>query len=74
MKLHNENIEKSIKINIIGTSNLVLECEKLNIKIIYFSTNYVYPGKKGNYKETSPLLPVNNYAWSKMGGECAVQM
>ena len=51
MKLHNENIEKSIKINIIGTSNLVLECEKLNIKIIYFSTNYVYPGKKGNYKE-----------------------
>ena len=42
--------------------------------MIYFSTNYVYPGKRGNYKEEDPLLPVNNYAWSKLGGEAAVQM
>lgn len=74
MKLHYENLEKSISTNIIGTSNLVLECSKLDIKIVYFSTQYVYPGEKGNYKENSPLLPMNNYAWSKLGGECAVQM
>ena len=42
--------------------------------MIYFSTSYVYPGLKGNYKETDPVLPVNNYAWSKLGGEAAVQM
>ena len=48
--------------------------QKKNIKLIYFSTNYVYPGKRGNYKEEDPLLPVNNYAWSKLGGEAAVQM
>ena len=42
--------------------------------MIYFSTSYVYPGIKGNYKESNPLLPWNNYAWSKLGGECAVQM
>ena len=30
--------------------------------------------KTGNYIEEDPLLPVNNYAWSKLGGECAVQM
>ena len=74
MKLHNENLEKSIRTNIIGTCNLVIECSKLGIKFIYFSTQYVYPGKKGNYKENSPLLPMNNYAWSKMGGECPVHM
>ena len=45
-----------------------------NIKLIYLSTSYVYPGKKGGYKETDPLLPSNNYAWSKLGGESAVQM
>ena len=45
-----------------------------NIKLIYFSTNYVYPGSKGNYKETDSLLPVNNYAWSKLGGEASVQL
>ena len=46
----------------------------MNIKLIYFSTHYVYPGKKGNYAETDPLLPVNNYAWSKLGGESSVHL
>ena len=72
--IHEKNIALSIKLNIIGTSNLVIACEKLGIKIIYFSTSYVYPEKKGNHNEKSPLLPINNYAWSKLGGECAVQM
>ena len=74
MSLHEKNIEKSIQLNIIGTSNVVLACSKFNIKVIYFSTSYVYPGTRGNYKETDSLLPKNNYSWSKLGGECAVQM
>ena len=49
MSEHEKNISKSIKLNIIGTSNLVIECANLNIKLIYFSTSYVYPGVKGNY-------------------------
>ena len=71
---HDKNISKSINLNIIGTANLVNICSELKIKLIYFSTSYVYPGKKGNYKEYDALLPWNNYAWSKLGGECAVQM
>ncbi len=74
LSIHEKNISKSIELNIIGTSNVVMACKKLNIKMIYFSTSYVYPGKKGNYKESEPILPVNNYAWSKLGGEAAVQM
>ena len=74
MDIHDKEISKSININIIGTANLVRFCSEKNIKFIYFSTNYVYPGLKGNYKEHEPLLPYNNYAWSKMGGECAAQM
>jgi len=74
MALHDKNINKSISLNIIGTANLVSICSELNIKLIYFSTSYVYSGKKGNYKENDPVLPWNNYAWSKLGGECAVQM
>ena len=74
MALHDKNINKSISLNIIGTANLVRICSELNIKLIYFSTSYVYSGKKGNYKENDPVLPWNNYAWSKLGGECAVQM
>ena len=74
MAFHETNIKESIDKNIIGTCNVVKVCQKYNIKLIYFSTNYVYQGTKGNYKETDPVLPVNNYAWSKLGGECAVQM
>ena len=74
MKIHEKNISKSIELNIIGTANIVKACEILKIKLIYFSTSYVYPGTKGNYKETDPLLPSSNYAWSKLGGEAAVQM
>ena len=71
---HEKNINKSIDLNIIGTSNMVKACSELKIKLIYFSTSYVYPGTAGNYKETDALLPWNNYAWSKLGGECAVKM
>ncbi len=74
MNLHDKNISDSIDKNIIGTCNLVKICKKYNVKIIYFSTSYVYQGIKGNYSETDPVLPINNYAWSKLGGECAVQM
>ena len=71
---HEKKISESINLNIIATSNLVNVCSKLKIKLIYFSTSYVYPGKKGNYSEYDAVLPWNNYAWSKLGGECAVQM
>ena len=74
LKEHESNISKSINLNIKGTCNIVLACSKLKIKLIYFSTSYVYEGTKGNYKETDPILPKNNYAWSKLGGESAVQM
>jgi dTDP-4-dehydrorhamnose reductase len=74
MNVHNKRIKHSIDLNIIGTCNLVMICSDLRIKIIYFSTSYVYPGRKGNYKEVDGVLPWNNYAWSKLGGECAVQM
>jgi len=74
MSIHEKNINKSIDLNIIGTANLVKVCSKKNIKIIFFSSSYVYPGKKGNYKENDPLLPWNNYGWSKLGAESVVQM
>ena len=74
MNIHEKNINKSIDLNIIGTSNIVKICSKYNIKLIYFSTGYVYEGKKGNYSENDPVKPFNNYGLSKLGGECAVAM
>ena len=74
MDVHYSNISKSIDLNIIGTSNVVKMCQKHNVKLIFFSTGYVYEGTKGNYKESDPVKPFNNYGLSKLAGECAVQM
>ena len=74
MSLHEESPHKSISTNIIGTSNVVLACMKHNTKLIYISTDYVYPGDEGNYSEDDPLLPFTKYGWSKLGGECSVHI
>ena len=74
MQLHEKDIKKSIDLNIIGTSNITKVCEMFKIKLIYFSTSYVYDGKKGNYNEEDPVKPFNNYGLSKLGGECAARM
>ena len=74
MNIHEKNITKSIDLNIIGTANITKICKKFNIKLIYFSTGYIYDGVKGNFKEEDPVKPFNNYGLSKLGGEASVQM
>ncbi len=74
MKNHKIEIEKSISTNIIGSANVALACIKKNIKFIYISTNFVYPGTRGKYSEKDTLMPVNEYGWSKLGGECAAHI
>ena len=74
MDIHDNNINKSIDLNIIGTANITKICKKYKLKLIYFSTSYVYEGTKGDYKESDAVKPFNNYALSKMGGECSVLM
>ena len=74
MVIHENNPDKSIKNNIIGTSNVVLACMKHKVKLIYTSTDYIYPGVDGNYSEESAIKPFTKYGWSKLGGECAVKM
>ena len=74
MVIHEDNPSLSIQTNIVGTSNVEETGARLNLKIIYFSSNYVYEGTKGNYKESDPVKPFNNYGLSKLGGECAVSM
>lgn len=74
MSLHNSNPDKSIQINIIGSANCVLACMEYNIKLVYISTDFVYPGINGFYKETDSVYPINKYAWSKLGGECSAML
>jgi dTDP-4-dehydrorhamnose reductase len=66
--------QRALLTNIVGTANVVRLCASRGARLIYISTDYVFDGAKGNYSEDDPLRPVNNYAWSKLGGECAVRL
>ena len=66
----------ALSTNIIGVSNVVAEMQENNIraKLVYVSTGYVYKGNSRYHRETDGVFPCNKYAWSKLGGECAVRM
>lgn len=71
--LHESRPEVGIETNIIGTANVALACVKMNKRLVYTSTDYVYTGP-GPHLENEPLLPPYNFGWSKLGGECSVRM
>lgn len=62
-----------LTVNITGTANFCLAAHKFKIKLVYASTDFVYTGK-GPHKEEDALYPPSRFAWSKLGGECAVRM
>jgi dTDP-4-dehydrorhamnose reductase len=57
------------KINVESTSNIAQLCHKHRCFIVYVSTDYVFNGEKGNYKETDQTAPINNYGLTKLAGE-----
>ncbi len=69
-----ENPIAALDANVIGTANVVKLCAAHGLRLIYVSTDYVFDGERGNYAEEDPVHPVNKYAWSKLGGECAVRL
>ena len=79
MKECEKNPNKAIKINVIGTLNLVREIInyainfRKKIRLIHISTDGVYPSINGNYSENGPLKPYNVYGWTKLCSESIVK-
>ena len=69
-----KNPLKAVEVNIIGSALTTKLCMDRNLKLVYISTDYVFRGDTGDYKEDDALHPVNKYAWSKLGGECGLRL
>ncbi|MBF0523091.1 MAG: UDP-4-amino-4,6-dideoxy-N-acetyl-beta-L-altrosamine transaminase [Candidatus Omnitrophica bacterium] len=67
-----ENPRLAESLNVQGTKNLIESVASLPIKVIHISTDLVYSGKKGRYKETDALQPVNYYGKTKVSAEIIV--
>jgi dTDP-4-dehydrorhamnose reductase len=61
--------EHAWEANVAGTRNIAKACHKVNAKLIYISTDYVFDGEKGFYDEEDKPNPVNYYGLTKLEGE-----
>jgi len=61
--------ELALKINAEGTRNIAESCSKHKAFLVYISTDYVFKGEQGMYKETDKPAPINHYGLTKLKGE-----
>jgi len=61
------------QINENGTRNIAEACKKISAKMLYISTDYVFPGTGNHFhKPTDPTSPISVYGKTKLAGEKAV--
>lgn len=69
-----DETDKCFQVNVEGVNNLVRICEKFNVKLIHFSTDYVFDGESSiPYNEESITNPKTVYGNSKLKGEESVR-
>jgi len=59
--------------NVRGTSHVLINAEECSAHLIYLSTDFVFDGEKGMYREDDEPNPVNFYGFTKMQAESLVQ-
>jgi dTDP-4-dehydrorhamnose reductase len=59
-------------INTDGAANVARACAARSVRLVHLSTEYVFDGQAGPYRETDPVHPLGWYAQTKEAGEQAV--
>jgi dTDP-4-dehydrorhamnose reductase len=70
-ELHQEKCEK---VNVQGTAQLLVQAESAGSHFIYLSTDFVFDGEQGFYREDDPQNPVNWYGFTKVQAESMVEI
>lgn len=63
------NKERALAVNALAVKHLVRACRVVGCHLVHVSTDYVFDGKKGLYKEDETPNPVNYYGLTKLLGE-----
>jgi dTDP-4-dehydrorhamnose reductase len=57
------------RVNVEGTRNVAEACHAVGAKMIFTSTDYVFDGVHGSYREEDPPMPINYYGRTKLEAE-----
>lgn len=69
-----DEIEKVRAVNAEGPRNIAATCREIGAKLLYISTDYVFPGDGERFYEPGdPTGPLGAYGATKLGGELAVR-
>jgi dTDP-4-dehydrorhamnose reductase len=68
-----ENEEESFQKTVGSTHEAVKLAKHFNAKLVYLSTDYVFDGVKGFYREDDPVNPLSVYGKHKLAAEQYVQ-
>lgn len=63
------NPELALRINAAATRSIAKACSRTNCFLVYVSTDYVFDGRQGCYRENDMPNPINVYGRSKLLGE-----
>ena len=66
------NKQACYNVNVTATRFLIDAAKEINAKLVYISTDFVFDGESGPYKETDTPAPVNYYGSAKLVAEKAV--
>lgn len=66
--------EHAFAVNAYAVRDLAMRCARRGIRVVHFSTDYVFDGASTHpYGEDDPTAPVNVYGASKLAGERALR-
>lgn len=68
------DIDSCNSVNVFGTENIALACKRINAKMMFFSSDYVFSGEKlGEYEIDDEKKPLSVYGKSKSNGEIKIE-
>lgn len=57
--------EETRRVNVQGTANVLAACRRLGARAVFFSSDYVFDGRKEVYTEEDTVCPINEYGRQK---------
>lgn len=65
--------EQGLAVNVVATAAIAQACSDVGARLVHISTDAIFAGDTGNYREDDPPAPFSYYGETKLAGEEAVR-